>query len=160
MSSNSKACKAGCQCGRHNSKHKPDCKCNRCMPRSKDGNVIPLRQRKRRNPEQCVCGHIDNRHDYFGCKTCESRGKVCAKFRSVAKHKYKANKARAYDQEVQDEGFVEHHGELATCTSCWEPIKIGVAHTLSCVITARAHSIKCRENGVRPVNKHRPNRTG
>lgn len=147
---NGNTCKPGCNCGRHKSVHRSDCKCNRCPghPSARKRIYAPPRR-----PDRCACGHIEARHDAFGCKTCEDRGysgkRLCAEFRQHgAPVKPRDN---TFAREVQREGFITHNLELATCTNCWGVIKIGFVHSVSCVINAKAHSQKCRKpQGRRP----------
>jgi hypothetical protein len=173
-------CKPGCTCRRHNPKHREDCLCNRCggaarrvrLPKhaaaveaQHRADVIPIDRRKSGHPHRndvCLCGHVEDNHDPFGCKTCESRitngfpsSRPCLHYRP--RYGY-ANKAEdmTYEQEVKSEGFIKHIGELATCTGCWTVVKLGEANTLTSVISARAHvqictaHVRARQESRRP----------
>jgi len=158
-------CKPGCTCGRHTPKHKPDCKCNKHRQAPKQREFVP---RKNANPEMCVCGHLKGRHDPFGCKTCDFKvtnkhivdGKPavpCHKFRSRAGYSNTSD-GNAFAKEVAANGFIKHSGELATCTNCWQPIKLGKEQTLTSVIHARAHRQVCIERVRAREFKDSPNR--
>lgn len=163
MGSSGGACKPDCTCGRHHAKHKPDCRCNRCPRRPKPveeqakrkDEVITVAKRSI-NPDMCVCKHMRDRHDPFGCKTCESniqhghaRARPCHQFRSRAGYAIRADHS-TYEREVRREGFIRHIGDLATCTDCWQSVKLGAANTLTSVISARAHNQLCKGH-VRPA---------
>jgi len=148
------ACQPGCKCGRHNPRHKPDCNCPRHRMRKPtavfDASIDGVNKQR-----PCVCGHVYTRHDPFGCKTCEQNsstmrnfnGKrlpVCNQFR--ARNTNQQRDPNTFTKEVAKNGFIRHIGELAICTVCWQSIKIGLSHTLTSVIHARAHRQKCDDS--------------
>lgn len=174
------ACKPGCTCRRHNPQHREDCLCNRCGGASRRirvarhnaavraqhrADVIPIDRRKSGHPKRddvCVCGHLDKSHDPFGCKTCESRitngvpgARPCLHYRSRYGYTNRADTA-TYEREVKNEGFIKHIGELATCTACWMPVKLGETNTLTSVIAARAHNQICTARVRAERDKRRP----
>lgn len=134
----------------------------------------------RAGKNRCVCGHLEVRHDMFGCKTCELLGRVCNEFRSRAKymqrcavcnhipsrHNPKCETCKHHGEEcleyvaptrltsgdntffneVRRQGFIHHSGELATCTVCWQVIKVGFSNSVTSVINAKAHKLKCNEH--------------
>lgn len=158
-------CQPGCNCRRHD-RH------NGYKPRH------DAEPNGRAGRNRCVCGHLDVRHDSFGCKTCDGQDRDCPEFRSRAdyfdkcarcrhlpsRHNTQCESCKLYGKscpeyvpptkyhtkdktfinEVKRNGFIHHVGELATCSNCWQVIKIGLAHSVSSVINARAHSQLCR----------------
>jgi hypothetical protein len=177
-----KGCPPGCTCRRHNPRHREDCLCNRCggaamrppkpkpaagQPWSKSqrkADVIPITRKSGfpRRDDVCICGHIESRHDPFGCKTCSTRlekrvsgAKPCPQFRSRTGYSQRANKA-TFEREVKDEGFIKHIGELATCTACWTVVKLGDTNTLTSVISARAHVQICTARVRAEQERRRP----
>lgn len=55
-------------------------------------------------------------------------------------------------------GFIEHIGELATCTNCWSVVRIGVRHSVASEKYAREHAQKCTKRARLKENRTRPNR--
>lgn len=100
------------------------------------------------------------RHDAFGCKTCEMRvgSPMCVSFRLRGSPRQPRD--NTFAREIAREGFIAHIDEIATCTTCWQPIKIGFNHSVSCVINARAHGLKCREHAESVALMHSSKRTG
>jgi hypothetical protein len=188
---NGGGCPPGCTCRRHNPRHREDCLCNRCggaakrepkppkpkpaagQPWSKavrkadvmlKADVIPITRKSghRHRDDVCICGHLESRHDPFGCKTCSTRmekgvsgAKPCHQFRSRTGYSQRAN-CTTYEREVRDEGFIKHIGELATCTGCWTVVKLGDTNTLTSVISARAHVQICTARVRARQESHRP----
>lgn len=142
VSGGSRKCPPGCDCKRHNPTHRIGCMCPRHRPKApeppKPVTLQEFRARKNANPRSCWCGHYDIYHDNFGCRSCESQGKKCRDFRP--KTGPKEGSAKSYETEIAREGFVQHNGELATCSTCWMTVKLGVGHTLTALIAARAHN--------------------
>lgn len=151
----SRACKPGCTCKRHKPTHKPDCACRKCAPR------MPIKRNWRppKRTDRCMCGHVEARHDKLGCKVCAEAGKakLCLAFRnSLQPHKPQDN---TFAREVQRAGFISHREEIATCSLCWTPVKIGFLHSVSCVINARAHNQLCSKRHGKSKDRSSPNRT-
>lgn len=152
-------CEPGCDCARHNPVHRSDCSCPRCNPKAK---VIPISRkklpgepRKNANPHMCWCGHSDFVHDLFGCTVCAAKGKKCQAFHSKTEFRDMGSKLKRYAEQVKAEGFINHNGELATCTQCWGTVKLGDPQSISSVISARAHNQSYHSY---PRESTRPNR--
>lgn len=168
-------CPPGCTCRRHRPRHRPECLCPRCggtarrtpKPKPRRANVIPIDRRKSehgRREDVCVCGHVEYRHDPFGCKTCEYRithrfptSRPCLHYRPRYSYAIRADNM-TYEREVKSEGFIKHIGELATCTGCWTVVKLGETNTLTSVINARAHVQICTAHVRAKQETRRPNR--
>lgn len=121
-------CKEGCTCGRHNPSrmhHPPGCQCYR---------------HKERMPGKCICGHLEKRHDNFGCSVCDSRGSSCSKFHDRT---IPVDKDRTFEREVARLGFIAYDKDMATCVGCYEPVKLGYRHSVGCIIAAKAHAQVC-----------------
>lgn len=163
----SRSCPPGCDCRRHNPTHKPGCSCNQCRGKIKSVDVsvksgsireLPKQHRRPARPDVCECGHISAHHDLFGCTLCAKRrtvGKRCSEFRSRAGYSQRVD-GSVYEREVSEAGFIKHIDELATCTRCWTVVKLGVAKTLTSVISARAHEQICREHVRAKQENRRP----
>lgn len=172
-------CEPGCTCGKHRAVHHDNCKCRRCVPyrrpKAQKPKVIKIKQPKRKSgfmsrPDVCVCAHVKMRHDLFGCKTCaEQREKGlpwavnCTAFQARNGYAKRADET-VYEERIKAEGFIKHNGDIATCTDCWMPIKVGPINTLGAVIGAKAHNQICtarvraeREN--RGPDRAKPDRT-
>jgi hypothetical protein len=171
-----KGCPPGCTCRRHNPRHRPECLCNRCggaarrTPKPKPlapqrkADVIPITRKSGhpRRDDVCVCGHVEFRHDPFGCKTCESRtthkfpaSRPCLHYRPRYGYSSRADNM-TYEREVKSEGFIKHIGDLATCTGCWTVVKLGETNTLTSVINARAHVQICTAHVRAKQERRRP----
>lgn len=146
----------GCRCPK--CRHKPDCQCKRCEGQKNYPSDAGRSWRPPKRADRCRCGHISGRHDMFGCLICEERGRLCAEF--VPWDAPKQPVEIGYEARIKKEGFIQHNRELATCTNCWQTVKIGFSHSLTCVINARAHAISCRQKYGKSCNGHRPNRAG
>jgi hypothetical protein len=154
------SCEPGCTCRRHtNNTHRPGCLCPRCRPKRSAEEIAFSRKHKR--PDRCVCGHIEKRHDLFGCKACEEKGgpdpggQLCGEFRALDAPAKPQDVD--YARQVAKYSFIAHQRELATCTKCWQVIKIGYVHSLECVLNARAHYLKYHDGSVK---RRGPYRTG
>jgi hypothetical protein len=84
----------------------------------------------------------------FGCHTCDGNktgnktdNKVCTGFRAETETTASEN---LNDSKIAEAGMLKHVGEIATCTKCFMPVKIGEPGTLSAVISARAHVQICK----------------
>lgn len=103
------------------------------------------RVRRDAHDDYCLCGHRERAHDALGCNACDRKGKMCPEYqKSVPWERDKRDRSETLARRVRDAGFMNHVGPLATCTNCWEPIRVGIAGTMSTLIQARAHAQKCR----------------
>lgn len=139
-------CAPGCTCSKHNRPLcPPGCGCKRHKPNYK-------RNKPRQpNPERCLCGHLIGGHDIFGCHTCDNSGedeykpgkpvRYCKGFRAETGPRPKED---PNDQRIAEAHMLKHIGELAICSKCLMPVKIGKPGTLAAVIAARAHAQLCK----------------
>lgn len=133
-------CPPGCDCAKHNKpKCPPGCKCGRHRMR---------KTRKQLRDERCVCGHLIGTHDMFGCHTCDGQDdgtgkpiRTCSQFRPETQPPPTNN---LNDQRIAEANMLKHVGDIATCTKCLMPVKIGKPGTLAAVIAARAHTQLCK----------------
>lgn len=157
------ACKPGCNCRKHRPNHKPDCPCRPCVFK-RNGGIPGKRNRgeyirpKELTPDRCKCGHIQKRHDDFGCLICEQRGKLCSEFRRHDAPNEPQDNAIA--RTIAKLGFAAHANEFATCTNCWQTVKIGFGHSITASINAKAHAVDCHKRKQNNVRNSSPNRAG
>lgn len=144
LTRNTEPCEPGCHCGKHFQRKCPrGCTCGRHN-----------RRQRMLQEYTCLCRHHKRHHDAFGCQMCAKHRHVdemCMAFRSEIAP---VEKQDQYGKKVIAEGFTKHVDEIATCTACWMPVKIGRPGTISCVIAAKAHKQLCTRSDGRQVNSH------
>ncbi|QHB37493.1 hypothetical protein SEA_LEOPARD_89 [Mycobacterium phage Leopard] len=117
--------------------------------------MVEFKPRANANPYTCWCEHHEESHDIFGCRACDKMGRKCQRFRSKASTPPEPPKD--YADEIKKAGFINHNGDLATCSTCWGVVKLGDVHKVSAVINAKAHNQTYHE---KPRDTSRPNRAG
>lgn len=104
-------------------------------------------------PPGCTC----NRHNQIRTHNADCVCDICNRS-EIRALKYVADKpdlqmelfeentlpTEDYAAQVKASGFVAHNADIATCSACWMPAKIGKANTVGSAILARAHVQKCK----------------